>query len=143
MIDIGQLRDDIMRDEGLRLKPYVDSVGKLTIGYGRNLDDRGISRAEAEMLCSHDIAGVILELGVAFPWWTTMPPPAHLALANMAFNLGLPRLKTFVKMLAALQASDFRQAAIEALDSKWATQVGDRSQRIFDLYREAGGGHHS
>ena len=41
--------------EGLRLKPYKCTSGALTIGYGRNLDARGITEAEAEMMLSHDI----------------------------------------------------------------------------------------
>ena len=63
---------------------------------------------------------------------------AQRALANMAFNLGLTRLKSFVKMLAALEDKKYVEAAREAIDSKWAKQVHGRAQRIFELYRKAG-----
>lgn len=128
---------DLKRDEGLRLKPYRDSVGKLTIGYGRNLDDMGITEDEAEALLDRDIERAAADLDRALPWWSALPEPRRRGLLNMAFNLGMPRLRGFKKMLAALQAGDGRRAAKEALDSKWARQVGARAERIAALYRQA------
>lgn len=133
----AKLKEDLERDEGLRLKPYVDTVGKTTIGIGRNLDDIGISEEEARHLLDNDVEWVIEELDRTMPWWLTMPEPAQRALANMAFNMGLPTLKLFRNMLAALQAGDYRKAADEALDSRWARQVGSRAERIAALYRQA------
>lgn len=137
-LDMAKLREDIIEDEGLRTKPYTDTVGKLTIGVGRNLDDVGISRREALMLLDNDLAWVFDDLDRNLPWWRRMPEPAQRALANMALNLGYPRLSAFRNMLSALQAMDYETAAEECLDSKWARQVGDRSKRIAALYREAG-----
>ena len=133
MIDL--LLANLKRDEGLRLKPYKDSVGKLTIGYGRNLDDMGITEDEAAVLLDHDIERAVTELDRALPWWREMPPSWQRGLVNMRFNLGLTRLRTFKKMLAALQAGDRERAADEALDSVWAGQVGERATRIAALYR--------
>lgn len=134
---LDQLLQDLIRDEDLREKPYRDSVGKLTIGIGRNLDDRGISRDEAVYLCRNDIAIATGDLDRAVPWWRDLPEPAQRGLANMCFNLGWPRLSAFKKMLAALEAHDFDRAADEALDSKWARQVGERADRIETLFRES------
>lgn len=134
-MDIAKLKSDLELDEGLRLKPYEDTVGKLTIGIGRNLDDVGISEEEARHMLGNDIEWVVEELDRTMPWWRTMPEPAQRALANMAFNLGLTRLRRFKNMLAALQAGDYRKAADEALDSLWARQVKGRADRIADLYR--------
>lgn len=134
---LKSLRDDLIRDEGLRLKPYRDSVGKLTIGIGRNLDDVGISGAEADYLLMNDIDAAMFSLGHNIEWWDRLPMPARRGLANMCFNLGWPRLSGFRKMLAALEAGDFEKAASEALDSRWARQVGERAERIATLYREA------
>ncbi len=125
----------LKRDEGLRLKPYRDGAGKLTIGYGRNLDDGGISAAEAELLLEHDIARAKADLNRALPWWRGLPAPQRRGLLNVVFNLGLPRLLGFKKMLAALRNGDGEQAAEEALDSIWARQVGARARRIAALYR--------
>ncbi len=121
---------DLIRDEGLRLKPYRCSAGKLTIGVGRNLEDRGISEAEATDMLRNDISGVLDDLNRNIPWWQNLERSQRLALANMGFNLGWPRLRQFKKMLAALKDGDVDTAAREALDSRWAEQVGSRAKRI-------------
>lgn len=134
------LRADLKRDEGYVSHAYRDSEGYLTIGVGRLIDERlggGISPAEADVLLQNDIERHLAELDDACPWWRGMPEPAARGLANMAFNMGLARLLGFKRMLAALEAGDFAQAATEALDSKWARQVGARSERIAKLYRSA------
>lgn len=133
---IDALKADLVRDEGLRLKPYRDTVGKLTIGVGRNLDDVGISDAEAGHLLGNDISGVLADLDRALPWWRGLSEARQRALANMCFNLGLTRLQGFKKMLAALEAGDWPAAAREALDSKWARQVGARATRIAEAFAE-------
>lgn len=130
MINMDLMIKDLIRDEGLKLKPYMDTEGKLTIGIGRNLDDVGISRTEAAHLCSNDVLNAIQGLDDNFPWWRKIGDVRQRALLNMAFNLGLPRLKQFRMMLAALESGEWEAAAREALDSKWAEQVGDRAKRI-------------
>jgi len=136
LFDVESLITDLMRDEGVRLKPYVDTVGKWTIGVGRNLTDRGILRSEAEVMLRNDIAIVADDLDVNVPWWRTLSPNRQLALANMTFNMGWPRLSGFKVMLAALEHGDFESAATECLNSKWAAQVGERATRISDLIKE-------
>jgi len=135
MVDWTQLKEDLILDEGLRLKPYSDTVGKTTIGVGRNLDDRGLSKAEAEYLLENDLGWVRVELDRKAPWWRDLPDGPGRALINMCFNLGWPRLSGFRNMLAALEVGDFDQAANHALESRWATQVGGRALRIADLIR--------
>lgn len=135
-MNTDMLLQDLKRDEGMLLKPYRDTVGKLTIGIGRNLDDVGISENEALSLAKSDIFKVTGGLDVALPWWRTMSEPRQRALANMAFNLGVTGLLGFRKALQALQDGNFNQAASEFLDSKWAVQVGDRSKRVAEMIRE-------
>jgi lysozyme len=136
LFDVETLLSDLMRDEGIRLMPYQDTAGKWTIGVGRNLTDRGILRSEAELLCRNDIAMTTADLDRNAPWWRTLSSNRQRALANMTFNLGWPRLSGFKVMLAALEHGDFESAATECLNSKWAAQVGDRSQRIATLFKE-------
>jgi lysozyme len=136
------LHDDLARDEGLRLLPYDDATGRylktgdtikgnITIGIGRNLQDRGLSPQEVGMLLENDIEIVRRELAAKIPdLWYLLPDKVQDALLNMAFNMGVPRLMKFRKMWAALKFSDYEKAAIEALDSNWASQVGDRANRI-------------
>lgn len=132
--DRARLRAELVRDEGLRLRPYRCTAGALTIGVGRNLDDRGISRAEALAMLDADLEAVEGELDRRAPWWRGLPAPARRGLANMAFNLGWPRLAGFRRMLAALEAGEWDRAADEALDSRWAAQVGDRARRVAKLF---------
>lgn len=132
-----RLIEDLKRDEGMRTNLYRDTVGKQTIGVGRNIDDRGISIAEAEFMLANDIDNVEAELNFKIPWWVNMPADAKRALANMCFNIGWPRLEGFQKMLAALKDGNYPKAADEALDSRWAGQVGARAERIAALIRSA------
>jgi lysozyme len=125
---------DLTRDEGLRLKPYVDSVGKLTIGYGRNLDDVGISEAEAQFLLANDIAAAETLLDRSIPWWRTLSEDRQRVLCNMAYNLG-PRLLDFQTTLGRIQAGNYAAAAESMLQSKWAQQVGPRAVRLAALMR--------
>jgi lysozyme len=133
--DGDALLRDLIRDEGLRLHPYVDSVGKITIGIGRNLSERGIARGEALLLAGNDIAGATADLDRNAPWWRSLSEPRRRALLNMTFNMGWPRVSGFAAMLAALRTGDYGAAGDAALDSVWARQVGARAQRIGDLIR--------
>lgn len=130
------LKSDLIRDEGLHLKPYLCTANKLTIGVGRNLDDVGISEEEAQILLDHDIAACVADLDRSLPWWHDLSEARQRALLNMRFNLGLSRLLGFKQMLAALERGDYETAAAQALDSQWAKQVGDRAQRIAALIRQ-------
>ncbi len=139
-MDVDELAREIKRDEGEELFPYEDTVGKITIGVGRNLTDRGISEAEASILLNNDIQIVEDELSRKAPWWTDLPEPAQRGLANMCVNLGWSRLSEFRNMLQALQDGDYNRAADEALDSRWAQQVGAWAERIAAQYRQSAGG---
>ena len=133
-MDFEMLKQDIIRDEGIQLKPYRDTMGLLTIGIGRNLE-QGITEAEAFFLFGEDVRGVIGDLDNNIPWWRLLSDTAQRGLVNMAFNLGWPRLANFRKMLEALRNQNYDSASKEALDSKWASQVGARAQRIAELFR--------
>ena len=126
---MNRLTKQLIRDEGLKLAPYRDTVGKLTIGVGRNLDDNGITEAEAIHMLQNDIAVSERELS-RYPWFMQLDPIRRDAIVNMHFNLGLPRLLTFRNMIAALDGGNYTKAANEALDSKWANQVGERAIRV-------------
>lgn len=139
---------ELARDEGLRLTVYDDATGlpieqgsvvqgHPTIGIGRNLTKaRGITEREALYLLDNDLAAVEFELNVKVPWWADLSEARQRALANMAFNMGYPRLSLFRNMLHALESGDYERAADEALDSRWARQVGARADRIATMIRE-------
>lgn len=131
-----ELREQLILDEGLRLKPYRDSVGKLTIGVGRNLSDVGISMHEAMLLLDNDVDAVEDDLDQRLPWWRGLSEARQLVLANMCFNLGIGRLMGFKNTLAAIKVSDYAAAADGMLASKWAGQVGKRAHRLAKMMRE-------
>ena len=120
----------IKTNEGLRLHPYLDTAGVLSIGYGRNLTDGGISQQEAADLLTHDLEEAESDLGRAWPWVTSLDDVRLGVLIEMAFNMGMPRFSGFVKFTAAMQAHDYGRAAQEMLNSDWAHQVGQRAQRL-------------
>lgn len=116
--------------EGERLKPYRCTAGKLTIGIGRNLDDRGITREEAAFLLENDIKQGEAELLRALPWVATLDEVRQRVLLDMVFNMGIAGVLAFKNTLATIQAGDYQRAASMMLDSKWAKQVGARAERL-------------
>jgi lysozyme len=124
------LQDQLVRDEGLRLFPYVDSTGNTTIGVGRNLSSKGISEDEAMVLLADDIAEAKSGVLAALPWTLQLDPVRLAVLENMVFNMGVAGLLQFTLFLAAVQQGNWVLAAAEMLDSRWAKQVGARAQRL-------------
>ena len=128
-------RNLIARHEGLRLKPYKCTAGKLTIGYGRNLDAKGISTDEARTMLDADIRSAYDEL-VGRPWFDEQNNDRKAALMDMCFNLGLGGLMSFKKMIEALTNQDYDEAARQMLNSKWAVQVGRRAETLARIMRD-------
>src|SRR5579859_8167737 len=120
----GQLIAQLIRDESLRLRPYRDTVGKLTIGIGRNLDDVGISHDEALLLLNNDLDKVSGQVRTQLPWTIGLDDARLAVLVNMAFNMGIGSLLGFKDTLALIQSGNYTAAADAMLHSKWATQVG-------------------
>lgn len=125
--------------EGLRLKPYKCTAGKLTIGYGRNLEDVGITKTEADMLFERDFAvaeaeviRLCKEYGIDI---NNLIEQRFYVLTDMMFNLGYTRLSQFKKLLQALKNGLYEDAAREMMDSLWAKQVGNRAVTLYNLMK--------
>jgi len=131
-----RVAEQLLVDEGLRLRPYRCTAGKLTIGVGRNLEDRGITEAEAFMLLDNDIADFWGELVKARSWVLAAPEHVQEALLNMTFNLGVNGLLGFKETLALMKTEQYAAAASAMLASKWARQVGKRAERLARQVRE-------
>lgn len=135
--DRAKLRAQLIRHEGLRLVPYTDTEGHLTIGVGHLLS-RGISYAVAEHLLDEDLAEVLTWLR-GRPWWIALDPIRQRVIADMVFNLGIDEFHAFKDMRAALFRGNYDKAAAEMLDSRWAKQVGDqpgqRAWRLAEMMR--------
>jgi lysozyme len=124
----------IARHEGRRLKPYTDTAGKLTIGYGRNLTDDGIVIDEAKFMLDNDVTTAIKEC-YAVQCFGSLDDDRQHVLIDMMFNLGPVKLLKFTKMLAAIEARDFKTAATEMMNSAWAIEVGQRAIELAALMR--------
>jgi lysozyme len=132
--------ETLIRHEDLRQKPYLDCCGKywrectceakgnLTIGVGLNLDN-GISDDEAIWLANSRIERARVD-AATFAWFPNLDSVRQDVIVMMIYNMGLERLKKFVRMATAIEQSDFKMAAIEMLNSRWETQVGDRAHEL-------------
>jgi lysozyme len=130
MIDRAAMTRQLRLHEGERLKPYRCTAGKLTIGVGRNLEDRGITAEESAYLLTNDVAREERELLRALPWVAELDEVRQRVLLDMSFNLGLVGLLGFKNTLATIRAGDYTKAAGMMLDSRWAKQVGQRAERL-------------
>ena len=138
-LDVQRMVEELTRDEGLRLKPYRCTAGKLTVGIGRNLEDRGISKTEAEFLLHNDISDVIADLDREIPWWKDLDAVRRRVLVNMGFNMGIAGLLTFKNTLRLVREGQYLEAAQHMLASKWAGQVGPRAVRLAQMMRDGEG----
>ena len=143
--------EKLIAHEGLKLQVYQDTLGIDTIGIGRNLEDRGITKeelddldipsidhvyeygiteADAVYLATNDVQIVEEELVRAHPCVEQLDSVRQLIVMDMAFNMGVPRLCKFVKMWNAIHENKYDVAAKEMLDSRWANQVKSRSTKL-------------
>ncbi|MBP7563692.1 MAG: glycoside hydrolase family protein [Candidatus Cloacimonetes bacterium] len=134
-MNFDRVKERLRKAEGLRLKPYVCPAGKLTIGYGRNIQDKGISIGEAEYLLDNDVKNAYKELKQNLPWVENLSENRQIVLLDMCFNLGMTGLLGFKHTLSLIEKGDYLKASQEMLKSKWAKQVGKRAVELSDLMR--------
>ncbi len=135
-----RLAERIKAHEGLRLKPYTDSLGRITIGYGRCLDTRGISRDEADTMFNRDMveAASNANLIVGAKTWRGIGETRQEILTEMVYQLGAGGVDGFRNMIAALRDRNYERAADEMLDSRWHDQTPARAEELAALMREGG-----
>ena len=139
------LRERLIKHEGLRLKPYLDSRGLFTIGVGRCLDRKGISEDEAYYLLQNDMVECVRLVKEKLPWAWGLDNERFSVLAEMGFQLGIDGLLLFKEFIAYLEVGDYDKAAAEMLNSKWAQEDSPRrALALFEIMRlkdtEKGGG---
>jgi lysozyme len=132
---ISQIFKDLARNEGFSKKPYHCPSGKLTIGYGRNLEDVGISKKEAEVMLYYDVMNIMEDLDRKVNFWLKKPVAVKCVLVQMAYQLGINGLLSFKKFLNALQNDDYPLAIKEMYDSKWAVQTPNRVKFLEDIIK--------
>jgi lysozyme len=130
---IIKLRKSLIAHEGLEHYPYVDSMGKITIGIGYNLSARGIDIEWINKQFNEDVSYFYKQL-CEFPWYHLLNEDRQIVLIDMAF-MGWKRFLEFETMLKALEKRDYDRAAREMLESRWASEVGDRAKQLAEGMR--------
>lgn len=129
------IKDQLILHEKLTLKPYIDTVGKITIGVGRNLTDRGIKMTLALDWLDEDIAEAEKDL-VTFPWYEKLDPIRKKVLIDMRFNLGPYRFRGFKNTLKAVSEGRWEDASKGMLSSLWARQTKSRAIRLAKMMKD-------
>jgi lysozyme len=128
----------IKRHEGLVLHAYKDSLGYLTIGYGRLIDKAkggGISEGEAEYLLQNDVSIVLSALQRNITFFERLSVARQAVLMNMAFQMGINGLLKFKKTLTLIEMGDYDAAADNMLKSLWAKQTPNRAAEMAEQMR--------
>tara|TARA_B100000530_G_scaffold334332_1_gene283986 strand:- start:385 stop:813 length:429 start_codon:yes stop_codon:yes gene_type:complete len=137
MNKMDRLIEQLKRHEGVSAYCYKDINNLEHIGVGRNISKTGIglSMEEIEYLLSNDILRCIKELSAEYQWFGSLDEVRQEAIINIFFNLGATKYRGFKKANAAMEAADYKLAATEFLDSRWARQVGNRALELTDIIR--------
>jgi len=139
-MNIEALREQLKIDEGVKYEIYKDHLGYPTFGIGHLItendpehgkpDGTKISEDRVNEIFETDVAKFVSEAKILFPDLDDLPDVAQQVIVNMAFNMGRPRLSKFKNFIAGVNDRDWTKAAEEMMDSRWATQVGDRAIRL-------------
>jgi lysozyme len=132
---MNKISEMLEKHEGYRQFVYKDSLGIETIGIGRNLKNRGVTRAEALYLLENDIADFTKQLRDRLYWFDSVHEDAQLVMIDMAFNCGLNGLLTFHETLEHIKNENYKAASVTMLASKWAKQVGTRAIELSDILK--------
>lgn len=134
--DVAPGQEFTKRNEGLRLEPYRCPSGRLTVGYGHNLEAHAITREQAEEWFAEDYARAETAAGDALgPSWFAIGEVRRAALTDMAFQMGGTRFRSFRSMLSYLRMADYEAAALECLDSLYARQTPERARKVSEMIR--------
>lgn len=128
------LKERLTRTEGRRNRPYVDMVGKITIGIGHNLTDLGLKDETIDEIFVEDLQRAV-EQAMTLPFYSNLNPIRQTVIIDMVFNMGIEKLLEFKKTLGYLSRGDYLGAADEMLLSTWARQVGNRAVELANILR--------
>ena len=121
-----QLMALLKKHEGCSLVLYLDTVGKQTIGWGHNIQDRGLTQSQVDEVLVDDEAEHEANVRAVFPEFDSFSVNRQNALIDMMFELGPGEFSTFQKMIADVHVGDWASAASEMRNSYWAVQVPGR-----------------
>ena len=129
----------VKKHEGWRPYAYRDSLGYLTIGYGRLIDQQkggGITEQEGEMLLSNDLAGSVNSAPLFVKNYHELSENRQRVVIEMIFNLGSGGFAKFKNTIAAIERGDYEAAAKGMLSSLWAKQVKGRAKTLAEMMKQ-------
>lgn len=140
------LLSDLERDEGIKPILYDDHngkplqsgsviVGNPTLGIGWNVATTPLTTNQYITILGWLVDAKLTEVRGAIPFFDELPDDVQRAVANMAFNMGVPTLQTFTTFLGLLKNARYELAADDLETTKWYGQVGARAVRICALIR--------
>ena len=132
---ISRLKEQLIIDEGFVAHPYRCTEGFLTIGCGRNIQTKGISKEEALYLLENDIMEVVVDMRQIFDDFHALPEDIQYVCCNMCFQLGDLGFKRFKKLIAAIKNRDWQRAAAEMINSRWYKQTTNRAERLVQIVK--------
>ena len=145
-IDVDQLREQLVIDEGQVNEIYNDHLGYATFGIGHLVTasdpEQGqavgtpVSEDRVKECFEQDVETVLDDCKKLHEGWDSYPQEVKQIVANMMFNMGRTRLSKFKKHNAALQSGDWKTAAVEGRDSRWYKQVTNRAERLMSRLEE-------
>lgn len=128
MNEYKDLINTLKNHEGFKQYAYKDTLGYLTIGYGRCIDEkikRGISAEEAEFLLFNDLMECE-ELAKKFKFFHSLDETRKHVIIELIFNLGVNRFSKFKKTISLIENKKYIEASKELLNSNWAKRVKER-----------------
>ena len=123
------IKEMLIKNEGLVLQVYKDSLGYDTIGVGRCLSKNGISEDEAMYLLENDINRVVANLDKVWEVWRSFPVPAQEVCVDCTFQMGITGFMNFRRTRALMEMGAWLEASEEILRSKYAVQTPNRAAR--------------
>ena len=149
-VDVKDLYEEISSDEGKILHAYLCTELHATVGIGHKIldtdpekeleiygvnweevpDDQCITEDRCYILFQEDVQIAIGGCMNIYNNWDELPQEMQHVLVNMAFQMGQRGLSNFKNMKAAIEEQDFAKAAIEMMDSRWASQTPERAERL-------------
>ena len=132
-MDYDRLKKLLIKHEDEKFKPYKCTAGKLTIGIGHNLDDKGISKAVSDLLYKEDITEVIEDLHNIFNDFESLPENIQLVLADMRFQLGSSGFRKFKQLINAVNNHNWVEMIKQMKDSNWFKQVPNRANDLINM----------
>ena len=136
-MNIYRIEEQLIRHEGEKLFPYKCTANKTTLGIGRNIQDKGISKEESRFMFQNDIRECVDDLGTIFPGqFEDFPEGVQHVLIDMRFQLGHTGFRNFKKMIVAFRRLDLVEAVLQMKSSRWYLQVPNRAGNLIKMVEE-------